>query len=76
MFVASTSNFPPYKCSLFNVLAIGKLQCEADKGICSGMGDCVDLYGGHNCIKNLGIKPSTVVEEDDDTCTYYALSTI
>ena len=61
------------KCCFINILDKG--LCNIDKGICSGMGTCVGLYGGYNCIKNLGISPSTVVEEDDDICTYYVLST-
>ena len=61
------------KCCFINILDKG--LCNIDKGICSGMGTCVGLYGGYNCLKNLGISPSTVVEEDDDICTYYVLST-
>ena len=73
MLFDGSSHFTPYKCCFNNIL--DNLQCETDKHICSGMGTCVGLYGGYNCIKNLGISPSTVVEEDDDICTYYILFT-
>ena len=62
-------HFPPFKCCFIYIL--DKSQCS-DPGICSGIGSCVNLYGGYNCIKNT----STAMGEEDDRCTYYVLSTI